>query len=146
MLYKPAPIRNIDEQLKRTTRVTGLILLLALPGLIINPGDALILGFIVGGIFGIINCILLVKRMNLLIDLMTQTDISKQKAKAFMRRGFYPRMALIIGIIALAGQVDFLSIYGVGAGLLVPTVITVLDASLALYRYYSAPSDAVDKI
>lgn len=145
-MYKPAPMRNIDEQLKRTISIMGLIILLTLPGLIINNGDALILGFIVGGIFGIISCILLVRRMNMLIELMTQTDISKQKAKAFMRAGFYPRMALIIGIVALAGQVDFLNIYGVGAGLLVPTVITVLDANLALYRYYTAPQDAVDKI
>jgi len=145
-LYKPEPIRNIDEQLKRTTVIMGVIMLLTLPGLINNPGDALILGFIVGGIFGIISCILLVRRMNMLIELMQQTDINKNKAKAFMRAGFYPRMALIVGIIALASQVDFLSIYGVGAGLLVPTVITVLDANLALYRYYTAPSDAVDKI
>jgi len=144
-LYKPAPIRNIDEQLKRTTGIMGFILLLTLPGLVMNPGDSLILGFIVGGIFGIISCILLVRRMNMLIELMKQTDINQQKAKAFMRAGFYPRMALIVGIIALAGQVDFLSIYGVGAGLLVPTVITVVDANIALYRYYTA-RDAVDKI
>ncbi len=144
-MYKPAPIRNIDEQLKRTTGIMGFILVLTLPGLIMNPGDALILGFIVGGIFGIISCILLVKRMNMLIELMKQTDINQQKAKAFMRAGFYPRMALIVGIIALASQVDFLSIYGVGAGLLVPTVITVVDANIALYRYYTA-RDAVDKI
>ncbi len=145
-MYKPAPIRNIDEQLKRTISIMGFILLLTLSGLIINPGDPLILGFIIGGIFGIISCILLVRRMNMLIELMTQTDISQQKAKAFMRAGFYPRMALIVGIIALASRVDYLSIYGVGAGLLVPTVITVLDANLALYRYYTAPRDAVDKI
>jgi len=145
-LYKPEPIRNIDEQLKRTTVIMGVIMLLTLPGLINNPGDKLILGFIVGGIFGIISCILLVRRMNMLIELMKQTDIKQQKAKSFMRAGFYPRMALIVGIIALASRVDFLSIYGVGAGLLVPTVITVLDANLALYRYYTAPSDAVDKI
>ncbi len=144
-MYRPAPIRNIDEQLKRTTGFTGFILVLTLPGLLMNPGDTLIPGFIVGGIFGIISCILLVKRMNMLIDLMKQTDINQQKAKAFMRAGFYPRMALMVGIIALAGKVDFLSIYGVGAGLLVPTVITVVDANIALYRYYAA-RDAVDKI
>ncbi|WP_347489368.1 ATP synthase subunit I [Desulfoscipio sp. XC116] len=144
-MQRPAPIRNIDQQLTRTTRIMGFIILLTLPGLIISPGDALILGFIVGGIFGIINCIFLVKRMNMLVQLMKETDIGQKKAKAFMRAGFYPRMALIVGIIALAGRVDFLSIYGVGAGLLVPTVITVLDANLALYRYYTA-RDAVDKI
>ncbi|WP_041285041.1 ATP synthase subunit I [Desulfoscipio gibsoniae] len=144
-MQRPAPIRNIDQQLTRTKRFMILVIILTLPGLIINPGDTLILGFIVGGIFGIINCILLVKRMNSLMELMKQTDINQKRAKAFMRAGFYPRMALIVGIIALAGRVDFLSIYGVGAGLLVPTVITVVDANLALYRYYTA-RDAVDKI
>lgn len=145
-MYKPDPIRGIDEQLKRTTGIMGVIILFIVPGLLINPGDPLILGFIIGSICGIINCILLVRRMHVLIDLITQIDITKHKAKAFMWVGFLPRMALIIGIIALAGQVDFLSIYGVGAGLLVPTVITVLDANLALYRYYTAPQNAVDKI
>jgi len=145
-LYKPAPIRNIEQQLTRTTRIMVMVLILTLPGLIINPGDTLILGFIVGGIFGIINGYFLVKRMNSLVDLMRQKEsIDRNKAKAFMRAGFYPRMGMIIGIIALASRVDFISVYGVGAGLLVPTVITVVDANIALYRYYTA-RDAVDKI
>lgn len=145
-MQRPAPIRNIEQQLTRTTRVMGLVLILTLPGLIINPGDTLILGFIVGGIFGILNGYFLVKRMNALVDLMRQKeDINKNKAKAFMRAGFYPRMGMIIGIIALSSRIDFISVYGVGAGLLVPTVITVVDANMALYRYYTA-RDAVDKI
>ena len=144
-MLKPEPIRDIDEQLKRTSQIMGLIILCTIPALIVRPGDSFIMGFIVGGAFGILNGILLVKRMKALYSLMERTKVSQPKAKSFVRAGFYPRMILMIGIIALAGQIDFLSIYGVGVGLLIPTLITVIDANWALYRYFSA-RDAVDKI
>ncbi len=149
-MHKPAPIRDINLQYTRTTRITGLILALTVPGLIISPGDPLILGFIVGGIFGIINCYFLVRRMHMLVEmtrqLRTLTDKTEQKkARAFMRQGFYPRMGMIIGVIFLASRIDFISVYGVGAGLLVPTLITIVDANVALYRHFAA-RDAVDKI
>ena len=48
LLTRPAPIRDIKLQYVRTTRITAVIAVLTLPGLIINPGDTLILGFIVG--------------------------------------------------------------------------------------------------
>jgi len=62
-----------------------------------------------------------------------------------MQAGVWPRFGMVVAICAFASQVSFLSVAGVGAGLLMPTVITVVDANLALYRYYAA-RDAVDKI
>lgn len=144
-LYKPEPIRNIDQQLTRTTRAMVLIVVILLPVLIISHGHPLILGLIVGGVFGILNGFFLVRRMNMLVDLLKERDVDQKKAKAFMRGGFYPRIGMVVGIIFLASQVDFISVYGVGAGLLVPTAITVMDANVVLYRYYTA-RNAVDKI
>ncbi|MBF7081545.1 ATP synthase subunit I [Desulfallas sp. Bu1-1] len=144
------PIRDIDLQYARTTRITALIAALTLPGLVLSPKDPLILGFIVGSVAGIVNCYFLVKRMRMLVEMIMQMrpdrrQAGRKQAKMFMRAGFYPRMGMIIAVIYLAGRIDFINVYGVGAGLLVPTLITVVDANVALYRYFAA-RNAVDKI
>jgi len=144
-LYKPAPIRSIDIQMKRTALFMGLIILCTIPGLVVSPGDPLIFGFILGSIGGLLNGYLLTRRMRVLFDTMAKVGMSQAKAKSFARAGFVPRFLLVVCIIALASQTDFISIYGVGAGLLIPTLITVADANIALYRYFSA-RDAVDRI
>jgi len=144
-LERPAPIRNINQQFTRTTRIMGLLGALALPGTILYPGDPLILGFLVGAFFGLLNIFFLMRRVNTLADLVLNKKAGQKKAKAFMQAGVWPRFGMVVAICAFASQVDFLSVAGVGAGLLMPTVITVVDANLALYRYYAA-GDAVDKI
>ncbi|HBX23472.1 MAG TPA: ATP synthase subunit I [Desulfotomaculum sp.] len=144
-MERPAPIRDINQQFSRTTRIMGFIGALTLPGTILYPGDPLILGFLVGAIFGILNVFFLVRRVNTLADLMLIKKAEPKKAKVFMQAGVWPRFGMVVAICAFASQVSFLSVAGVGAGLLMPTVITVVDANLALYRYYTA-RDAVDKI
>ncbi|WP_027364374.1 ATP synthase subunit I [Desulfotruncus alcoholivorax] len=141
----PTPIRDIDLQYARTTRITALIAVLTLPGLIVNPGDTLILGFIVGSVAGIVNCYFLVRRMRMLVELVLQKNAGQKQAKMFMRAGFYPRLGMIVAVIYLASKVDFINVYGVGAGLLIPTLITIVDANVALYKYFAA-RNAVDKI
>jgi len=144
-LAEPTPIRDIELQYVRTTRITALVAALTLPGLLVNPGDALILGFIVGSIIGIINCYFLVKRMRMLVELILKQNADQKQAKMFMRSGFYPRLGMIVAVIYFASKIDFIDIYGVGAGLLIPTLITVVDANIALYKYFAA-RNAVDKI
>lgn len=144
-MERPAPIRSINEQFSRTTRIMGLIGALTVPGTFIFPGDPLILGFLVGAIFGLLNGYFLVRRVNTLADLALNKQADRKRAKVLMRAGVWPRLGMTVAICAFASQVDFLSVYGVGAGLLIPTVITVVDANLALYRYYAA-RDAVDRI
>ena len=144
-MAEPTPIRDIELQYVRTTRITALVAALTLPGLLVNPGDALILGFIVGSIIGIINCYFLVKRMRMLVELILKQNADQKQAKMFMRSGFYPRLGMIVAVIYFASKIDFIDIYGVGAGLLIPTLITVVDANIALYKYFAA-RNAVDKI
>ena len=144
-MTRPAPIRDIKLQYVRTTRITAVIAVLTLPGLIINPGDTLILGFIVGCIVGIINCFFLVKRMRMLEELILRKNADQKQAKMFMRSGFYPRLGMIVAVIYLSTRIAFIDVYGVGAGILIPTLITIVDANIALYKYFAA-RNAVDKI
>ncbi len=144
-MERPAPIRDIGEQFTRTARVMGVLGALLVPGTILYPGNPLILGILVGAIFGLLNSYFLVRRINTLADLVLNKKADQKKAKIFMQAGVWPRLGMTIAICAFASQVDFLSVYGVGAGLLLPTAITVVDANLALYRYHSV-RDAIDKI
>lgn len=144
-MERPAPVRNINHQFTRTTRITGLVGALMIPGTILYPGEPLILGFLVGAVFGLLNSFFLVRRINTLAELTLNKKADQKQAKVFMRAGAWPRFGMVVAICAFASQVDFLSVYGVGAGLLIPTAITVVDANLALYKYYAA-RDAVDRI
>ena len=144
-MEKPAPIRDIGEQFTRTTRITGVFGALLIPGTLLYPGDPLILGILVGAIFGLLNGYFLIRRVNVMADLVLGKKADHKQAKVFMQAGVWPRLGMIVAICAFASQADFLSVYGVGAGLLLPTAITVVDANLALYRHRSA-RDAVDKI
>lgn len=137
---------NIDLQYKRTVSFTALIALLSLPGFIINPWDPVILGFVLGSIVGVINANFLVRRMRGLTQLALEKEgLDQAKAKMYMRVGFYPRMGMIIAVVFLASKISFISLYGMGAGLLLPTLVTVVDANVALYRYFAA-RNAADKI
>ena len=138
-MYKPNPIREIDEQFRRTAVITGIILTAAATLLIWDSRDPFIWGFLLGGVFGIINARFLVNRMHMLAGL------SQKQANMFMRHGFYFRMTLIIAVAYLASRTEALSLFGVGAGLLLTTVVTVVDAAIALRRYFAA-RDAVDRI
>jgi len=144
-LERPAPIRSLKQQFTRTARVMGLLGALALVGMFLYPGEPLFPGFVAGALFGVLNIFFLTRRISTLADLMLKQKVGAKKAKAFMQAGVWSRFGMVVAICFLASRVDFLSVAGVGAGLLLPTVITVIDANLALYRYYAA-ANAVDKL
>lgn len=141
-MEKPTPLRDIEHQFARTIRFTVLILAVSCAGLFWNPRDPVIWGFVVGGLVGILNAFFLVRRMRRMVELR------EDKARAYMRHNFYTRMGLVIAVVFFASRVDFLSVYGVGAGLLLVSCVTVVDAVVTLNRYYAArnASDAVDEI
>ena len=99
-MYKPAPIRDIDEQFRRTAVITGIILAAAATLLIWDTRDPFIWGFIVGGVFGLINARFLVNRMHLMAGL------KGKQAHSFMRYGFYFRMTLVIAVALLASRTE----------------------------------------
>lgn len=138
-MYKPVPINDINKQFSRSARLTLFVLAAAGLGLVKDAADPFIWGLIAGGLASILNAYFLRNR------LLGLAEMGKEQAKASLRQNFTTRMGLVVAVVFFASRVDFLSIYGVGAGLLLVPCLTVIDAAVTLYRHFAA-RDAVDKI
>ncbi|MEW5952322.1 MAG: ATP synthase subunit I [Bacillota bacterium] len=138
-MYKPSPIRDIDEQFRRTAVITGMILAAAGTLLIWDPQNPLVRGFLLGGLCGLFNAKTLVRRMH------AMAGLDARRANNLMKQGSFMRMALVIALALLASRTEAISLFGVGAGLLTVTLITATDALFSLGRYFAARG-AVDRI
>lgn len=138
-MYRPLPINTVEKQFSRSARLTCFVLAVISLGLVNDIGDPLIWGIIVGGLTSILNAYFLRNR------LLGMLDMDKEGAKISLRQNFSMRMGLIIAVAFFAAQVDFLNMYGVGAGFLLVPCLTAIDAAVTLYRHFAA-RDAVDKI
>jgi len=138
-VYKPLPINDVKKQFSRSARLTCFVLAVASLGLINNIADPFIWGMIVGGFTSILNAYFLRNR------LLGMASMGKDEAKISLRQNFTMRLGLIVAVAFFAGRVDFLDMYGVGAGFLLVPCLTVIDAAITLHRHFAA-RDAVDKI
>lgn len=112
-------VPELDRHLARTVRVTILFMLGMALGLIFDPGDPVIWGLLLGGCVGIFNAYALTRRVKK-VDLMDQRN-----ARRFMTWGMAARMALVGSVVLLAGKLTTVSIFGIGAGLLLPSAISI---------------------
>lgn len=138
-MARPVPIHDIEKQFSRSVKLTCIVLVVSGLGLLVNPTDTLVWGFIVGGLTSILNAYFLRNR------LLGLPQLGRDQAKLSLRQNFTMRLGLVVAVIFFAAKADFLSIYGVGAGLLLVPCLTVIDAAFTLYRHFAA-RDAVDKV
>ena len=138
-MYKPKPIRDIDEQFRRTAVFTAMILAAAGTLLIWDPQNSLIWGFLLGGLGGLFNAKNLLRRMHMMAGL------NPKRADTLMKQGSLMRMLLVIALLLLASRTEAVSVFGVGVGLLSVPLITATDSLFRLGRYFAA-RDAVDRI
>lgn len=139
-MYKPhPPMRDIDDQFKRTAVMTGIILVAASTLLIWNAYNAFILGLIMGGLCGLFNAHSLIRRMNLMMG------FEPKHANTFMKHGCYLRMGLVIALAYVVSRTPALDLFGFGAGVLMVAMITAIDSLVYLRRYFAAQG-VVDRL
>lgn len=139
-MYKPhPPIRDIDEQFKRTAVTTGIILVAASTLLVWDAHNAFVLGLILGGMCGLFNAHSLIRRMNMMMG------FEPKHANTFMKHGCYLRMGLVVALAFIASRTEALSLFGFAAGVLMVTLITAADSLLYLRKYFAAQG-VVDRI
>jgi len=132
-MYKPhPPMRDIDEQFKRTAVMTGMILVAASTLLVWDAHNSFVLGLLLGGVGGLFNAHSLIRRMNMMMG------FEPKHANTFMKHGCYLRMGFIIALAFIASRTEALSLFGLGAGILMVTLITATDSLLYLRRYFAA--------
>lgn len=122
------PVHELDKQLKRTIRITcGVIVFLSI-GLIWDPKDPLLLGMVIGIATGLYNSCTLAQRIRRMVDM------GQDSARRHMRQGLTMRIALVVAVVFFCGRTGAVSVYGVGAGILAVSVITVIDNFFSTVR------------
>jgi hypothetical protein len=139
-VYKPVPVHDVETQFARSARLTCFVLAAAGLGLASDITNPVIWGLIFGGLTGVLNGYFLRNRLKSIGSL---DDV--EQAKGFLKVNYVSRLGLVVAVVFFASHVDFLSVYSVGAGLLLVPCLTVIDAAVTLYRHFAA-RDAVDKI
>ncbi|MDQ0285041.1 hypothetical protein J2Z49_000131 [Desulfofundulus luciae] len=122
------PIPELDNQLKRTTRITGALLVLVLLAIAADPGDSLAWGLFLGlatGLYNTVSLALRIKRLG---------SLDRSGARSYMRQGLIMRLALAAVVVLLAGRVANVNVYWLGAGLLAVPCITAVDAAVHAAR------------
>lgn len=139
-MNRPVPIHDVQAQFARSARLTYFVLAAAGLGLASDISNPVIWGLIFGGLTGVLNGYFLRNRLKSVGSLA-----DTEQANAFLKQNYVSRLGLVVAVVFFAAHVNFLSVYGVGAGLLLLPCLTVIDAAVTLYRH-SAARDAVDKI
>lgn len=125
------PVPELDNQLKNVLRYSGLIMVGLCLGLFLYPGDTLLMGMIIGLAVGIYNSVTLAKRIKRL------PEFHPDAAKKYMKRGLTMRLGLIMITLFFVGrQFPQISLFSVGAGLLIPSCISIINSVIETYTLY----------
>lgn len=127
----PRTVPELDNQLKNTVKISLYILAAVCLFLAFNPRDSVFWGVAVGIVTGIYNSATLAGRIKRL------PDLSPGAARKFMKRGLAFRLALIMAVLFfISHRVTFVSLLGVGAGLLIPSAVSIVLSMVDTYRLY----------
>ncbi|WP_194174964.1 ATP synthase subunit I [Desulfofundulus thermobenzoicus] len=121
-------IPELDNQLKRTLRITGGLLVLTALAVAASPRDPLAWGLLLGLLTGMYNTYSLALRIGRL------GGLSRQSARGYMRQGLVMRLALVAAVVLVAGRVTGVNILWLGAGMLLVPCITAVDAAVFAAR------------
>lgn len=139
-MFDTQPVPELDNQLKNVLKYSGLVMIGLCLTLILYPSDTLLYGMIIGLAVGIFNSITLTNRIKRLAYL------SPDAAKKDMKRGLAMRMGLImIVLFFLVIKMPFVSLHGVGAGLLIPSSITIILSMVETYTLNRQSNEFIKK-
>lgn len=124
-------VAELDNQLRNVLKYSGCILAGICLGLFFYPSDGMLWGLAIGIATGIYNSIVLAIRIKRL------PDLSPAKGKKHIKRGMAIRMTMIIAVLYfVSARLPFVSLYGVGAGLLVPYCVSTISGVVDTLRRY----------
>ncbi|MGB9804057.1 ATP synthase subunit I [Desulfofundulus sp.] len=127
-MFSNPPVFELDNQLRRTTRITAVLLAVVLLAIAVHPGDSLAWGLFLGlatGLYNTVSLALRIKRLG---------SLDRSGARGFMRQGLLMRLALAAAVVLLAGRVVNVNVWWLGAGILAVPCITAVDAAISAAR------------
>ncbi|MHB8155837.1 MAG: ATP synthase subunit I [Desulfocucumaceae bacterium] len=130
-MFGTQSVPELDSQLRQVLKYSGFILIGICLGLFFYPEDAVLWGMVVGTATGIYNSIMLTIRIKRL------PDLSPEAAKKHMKKGLTMRLSMIMAVLFLVSQkLTFISLFGMGAGLLIPYCVSIIISVVENFRLY----------
>ncbi len=127
--HKPVP--ELDNQLRNVLKFSAFILAGVCLAVFIHPRDGVLWGLAIGLVTGMYNSVTLAKRIKRLPGLHPEAAKKQMKVSLAMRFG------LIMAVLFLVSKkLPFVSLFGVGAGLLIPSGISVILSVIDTYKLY----------
>lgn len=134
------PIPELDNQVRRVTKISGMILAGFGLAIVLYPRDGMLWGIAIGIMVGIYNSIMLSRRIRNL------PDLSPEAGKSYMKKGLVFRLSLIMAVLLLVSQrMPFVNLLAVGAGMLVPYYVSINLSLVENIRRYRQPQAFLKK-
>lgn len=128
------PVPELDNQLRRVLKISGIILAGFGPALVFFPRDGILWGVAIGIMVGIYNSITLAGRIKNL------PDLSREGARKHMNKSLVFRFGLIMAVLFFVSQrLPFINLLAVGAGILVPSCVSITLSIVESFRLNRQP-------
>ncbi|CCO08428.1 ATP synthase subunit I [Desulforamulus hydrothermalis] len=134
-----ATMPSLEVQLKRTVKHTAAVVAVLALAVALDYHNHLYKGFLVGSLVSLQNAILLSKRIK-------KASAIKEvgKAIAYMRRGFFIRLIIIMATLWLSVRIPGISVHAAAVGLFVAPVLSIADFIVTLLKESVPPGGALD--
>ncbi|GAB6179320.1 hypothetical protein JCM14036_06390 [Desulfotomaculum defluvii] len=130
---------NLEVQLKRTVKSTAIIVACLVLAVAIDYQNVVYKGLLIGSLASLQNAILLSKRIN---KVATIKDVGK--AIAYMRRGFFIRLIIIMATLWLSIRIPSVSVNAAAVGLFVAPILSISDFFITVIKESVLKSKALD--
>lgn len=122
-------IPNLEAQLKRTAKSTAIVVVFVAVAVALDFANPVYKGLLIGTLISLQNAILLSRRIKKVSSIK---DIGK--AIAYMRRGFFIRLIIIMATLWLSIRIPSVSVNAAAVGLFVAPVFSISDFFISVIK------------
>lgn len=132
-------IPNLEAQLKRTAKSTAIVVVFTAVAVALDFDNPVYKGLLIGTLISLQNAILLSRRIKKVSSIK---DIGK--AIAYMRRGFFIRLIIIMATLWLSIKIPSVSVNAAAVGLFVAPVFSISDFFISVIKESVLKQNALD--
>ncbi|AEG61895.1 ATP synthase subunit I [Desulforamulus ruminis] len=130
---------GLETQLRRTVKSTAIIVAFIMLMVVLDIGNPVYKGLLVGTLVSLQNAILLSRRIKKVAAIK---DIGK--AISYMRRGFYIRLIIIMATLWLSIKIPGISVNATAVGLFVAPVLSISDFFITVIKESILKQDSLN--
>lgn len=130
---------NLEIQLNRTVKSTAIVVACLVLAVALDYRNIVYKGLLIGSLISLQNAILLNKRIK---KVATIKDVGK--AIAYMRRGFFIRLIIIMATLWLSIKIPSVSLNATAVGLFVAPILSISDFFITVIKESTLKASTLD--